>query len=454
MEEDYKLIAPDIDRLLRYFERGYLNPSAPSERIVSAMESLCRAFAPLAPLEKNQEAKVLWIAVPRGTIEDYDSFEDLKSYGEVETYEEYEALWHEDYPEPLAWYELIVSESFNRDGELFHRSISFGDRIIVNAVFDMGLAEHGGYSEDAAVTLIGLLITAAEDAIRKLENGTYYDELNALLPYRFKTGVIKRSALWEKDPEWKENAMDGLDDETINAFKELMASGANDADRIGRLETMTANDFFRACSIGYIACGYDCGDLPLVDQYDKYADGRDEGLTGRGYGLNEGPGIDFDDPAAWEQWYFDRSRGGGHPWEVIRGGNSTHVDLFVRHDRRSLDYKVRTGELTAEEAAKRPCGFYFAIAGKHRQREAVSFYVALSRAGLPVILHDADEILARFEGTDYVGIVPHSVIPKYCESMFPAKYGAVIDSMHVYDEEMELFGDEIEWLPIKTSALS
>ena len=59
-----------------------------------------------------------------------------------------------------------------------------------------------------------------------------------------------------------------------------------------------------------------------------YADGRDEGLTGQGHGLNAGPGIDFDSPAAWNDWYFG-TRGGGHPWEVVPGGNSTHVELYV-----------------------------------------------------------------------------------------------------------------------------
>lgn len=71
----------------------------------------------------------------------------------------------------------------------------------------------------------------------------------------------------------------------------------------------------------------------------------------------------------------------------------------------------------------------------------------------PVVLEDAEEILARFDGTDYVGIVPHSVIPKYCEGMFPAKYGRVIDFMHVYDEEIEQYGSQIEWLPLEEAKL-
>lgn len=453
MDEQYRLIAPDIDRLLRWFDRGYLNPSMPTPRIVSAMEPLFNALAPLAPLKKNDEAKALWLAIPRGTIDDYDTFEDLKEYGDVETYEEYEAMWEKDYPDPLSWYELIISESFNKDGTLFHRGVSLGDKIIINTNFDTDLFGRERYSEDAAVTLCTLLTTAVEETIQKIRNGTYDDELNALLPYKFKTGVIKRSVLWEKEPKWKEHSMDGLGDETISAFRELMNSGANDETRIGRLGSMTASDFFRACSIGYKACGFDCGDMPPVDQYFKFADGRDEGLSGRGHGLNAGPGIDFDDPSAWEEWYFRRHEHGGHPWEVMRGGNSTHVDLYVSHDSNSLDFKVRMGEMTAEEAAKQPRGFYFAVGGKHRTFEAVNFFVALHNAGLPVILHDADAILARISGTDYVGIVPHDVIPKYCESMFPSKYGRIIDFIHVYDEEMELYGSEIEWMPIDKAEL-
>ena len=206
---------------------------------------------------------------------------------------------------------------------------------------------------------------------------------------------------------------------------------------------MTANDFFRACELGYKACGYETGDLSPSELYLRYADGRDEGLTGTGYGLNEGPGIDFDDPEAWEHWYFNRNRSGGHPWEVVRGGNSTHVDLFVCHDRYTLDWKVTIGELTQEEADRLPRGYFFHIAGKHRPMESVRFYLAIHDAGLPVIISTAEEILARYEGTDYIGIVPHSETPKYCESMFPAKYGRVIDFTHVYEDEDEWFGQII-----------
>ena len=169
--------------------------------------------------------------------------------------------------------------------------------------------------------------------------------------------------------------------------------------------------------------------------------------------MNEGPGIDFNSPEEWNKWFFDGNRGGGHPWEVIMGGNSTHVDLYVCHDKETIEWQVRAGLMTEEQASKHPYGFYYTIAGKHRPLETVSFYVALNNAGLPVYLRDAEEILARFDGSDYVGIVPHSVIPKYCESLFPEKYGHVIDFMHVFEEEFEQFGDKIEWLALEEAKL-
>ena len=75
-------------------------------------------------------------------------------------------------------------------------------------------------------------------------------------------------------------------------------------------------------------CLHRTGVIARSDVWRVFPEEKDrirEGMDGTGYGLNEGPGIDFDDPAAWdERYYFSRS--GVHPWEVVRGGNSTHVE--------------------------------------------------------------------------------------------------------------------------------
>ena len=452
MEKDettpkYKLVAPDIDRLLRYFERGYLNPSGVTPRLAEAMRPLFEALSPLAPLKSNDEAKAIWILVPRGKISDFDSFEDLKAYGEVKTYKQYEKLWREEYPDEKKWYRLVIVDGKNREGKTDFRAVSLGDKTIISAQMDA----HGesSYTEDAAVTLCALLVDAAKESLALLKNGTYNQMVATSLPYQFRTGVIKRSVLWKYESDYKDFDFKEISDETISAFRSLMASGANDETKIGRMKTFTANDFFRACEIGYKAIGYDTSGKSPSELYLRYADGRDEGLTGTGHGLNEGPGIDFDDAAAWNDWYFDRKQSGGHPWEVVRGGNSTHVSLYVSHDEHSLGFQFRLGKISEEEynAKKGTAGYYFTISGKHRPFESVTFYTALSASGLPVVLHDAEEILARFDGSDYMGIVPHSVIPRYCESMFPEAYGHVIDFMHVYDEEIAKYGKEITWIP-------
>ena len=444
--------APKVDALLGWFKQGFRNSRAPSEKTIAAMEPLFSSLAPLAPLKKNDEAKAIWVKIPRGEISDYGSFEEMRDRGEVNTYEEFEARWKEDYPDEFNWYKIIVSEIFNKDGSLRYRGVSIGNKMIISADMDCGTVEIQS-EDDAVVELCGIMAIAVQESIQKLRDGVYNKEVSRDLPHEFRTGVIKRSAYWEREPGVKERVLEGLPEERVEEFKRLITSGANDEMKIGRLSHMTANDFFRACSIGYKACGFKGTDLPPVEQYLRYADRRDEGLTGRGDGLDEGPGIDFDDPEAWDQWFFHRNDFGGHPWEVVRGGNTTHVDLFVSHDQHSTGWKVTTGRITQKESKKHPYGYYFSIAGKYRTFETVSFYVALSKAGLPVYLHDADTILARIEGTDYIGIVPLHVIPRYCEDMFPEKYGRVIDFMHVYDEEFEEFGDAIEWLPVEEAEL-
>ena len=379
MKERKVITAPQLDRLLRYFDRDHMNPSVATRKIAAAMEPLFAALSDLAPLKRNDEAKAIWLEIPRGTIDDYESFEVTSS-------SLHDGVW-----------DNIISNTDKGSNKSPQLEWTAVDGAIISADMEEEPNEGEFYrAEDQAVELCGILTILAEDAMEKVRNGTYNDRVNTALPYPFRTGVVKRYVVWEKEPEWKEHSLEGLTPETLTAFKDLMASGMNDEMKIGRLDSMTANDFFRACAIGYKACGYKGTELSPAKQYYLHADGRDEGLSGKGYGLNAGPGIDFDDPAAWEEWYFDTKRGGGHPWEVVRGGNSTHVDLYVAHDRNNTDWKVRAGKISKEEAVAHSRGFYYIVRGLHRAVEAVNFYTALSAAGLPVILSDAEEILAIY----------------------------------------------------------
>ena len=442
--------APIIDLLLEEFDY-FRDASVPSQQLYAAMDSLFAVLRELAPSGRNKEVKSIWITIPRGNIDDYSSYEDMLQWGDVKNRDEYESLWRREYPNPVSWYELVIREAFHPDGSPWFRAVWLRDVNIINAVLDREPEEKMDYpdQEEDAITLCSLIKGAAEEAMMKLREGTYNEAVKKNLPYPFRTGLIKRTVVYERKPDWAEEARKGISKTAIQILKQLLDSGANDISKIRRLKKMTANDFFRACAIGYKACGYDGTDLSPVDQYFIHADGRDEGLTGRGYGQNEGPGIDPDDPDAWDEWYFHRRQWGGHPWEVCRGGSYSHLALFVEHDRQDIEYLYEDGEISDDEYRERleASGYYFTVGGMYRMAEAVSFYTALSAAGLPVVLSGADAIMSRLEGTGYIGIVPHSeTISVHCADMFPEEYGDIFDFIHVSAEEMELFRDSIEWL--------
>ena len=85
---------------------------------------------------------------------------------------------------------------------------------------------------------------------------------------------------------------------------------------------MTANDFFKFCAMGYKSMGYEGCELSPKEQYKKHADGRDDGLLE----------LEADSPEAFNLWLNKKDGWLGHPWEVCRGGNSTHISLYVNND--------------------------------------------------------------------------------------------------------------------------
>ena len=457
-EKKYKMVAPDVKYLLRCFDmHDMMNPIESTEALLAAFDKLWSALTPLAPLSKNEEVKSIWLRIPRGTIEDYSNcnytFEEAQEYGEAETYEEYERNWKCEYPNDLVWFELTVVKSFGKDGSLRYYGVNLDHKTIISALIEHSYEEVSKFEQNVAVKLCELILPAVRESIDLLKAGTYNKLIESSLPYQFRTGVVRRADLREHDSNYRDSDFDGLSEESVDKFRALINSGINDIDRIGRIKEFTANDFFKACKIGYKAIGKDCKEYTLAELYQRYADGRDEGLTGMGLGLNAGSGIDFDSPSAWDEWY-NGNRGGGHPWEVVPGGNSTHMDLFVRNDAMEFGYELRIGRITQEEYDRKILcgGYYFEIVGMQRQFESVSFYVALSEAGLPVVIEGAEQLLARFEATDYIGIVPHYLPTRYCESLFPDSYGRIIDFIHVYKDEDSWF-DEITWLPEEKASL-
>lgn len=192
---------------------------------------------------------------------------------------------------------------------------------------------------------------------------------------------------------------------------------------------MTASEFFRICEISYDANSYFRNlqiQLTPKEKYLKMADGRDGGLRE----------LEENSQSAFKEWYHSSVWLGGHPWEICRGGNSTHISLYVSDIQGK--WKVR-------------------LAGSSivRVAETVKMAVALYDNGIPFELSDAENILRMVTGNDYIGIVPEYISPRYCHGLFP-KEDQIIDFMNLgYDKDKT--GKIVEktyWYPLECISLA
>ena len=135
------------------------------------------------------------------------------------------------------------------------------------------------------------------------------------------------------------------------------------------------------------------------------SDGRDAGLRD----------IDADSPIAFSEWYHSGRVLGAHPWEICRGGNSTHISLFVSHNNDHWEIRL-------------------AGSSNSRVEETVRMAIALYENNIHFLLSNAEEIVHMISGTDYIGIVPDGVTPRYCHVMFPEE-DRIIDFMNLDNDE-------------------
>lgn len=371
-------------------------------------------FQMLQDVETDDEdgAKELWLCARRGTIDDfakqYGTYEENLEDGTVKNQKEYEDYWKSEFPDEVEWYRFVAVE---------HTDIKYRCVFLSNKqVLEMDKRLESGYTHDIS-EFTEWLVDAVKLTIEAVRNGTYNESVARLLPYKHRTGVITRAGLWKLYPEEKESFFEALTQEDVDEF---LATGTEDCTGLPELKEMTANDFYRFYALGYAANNYDGQAFALKAQYYRHADGRDDGLKK----------IDPDSAEAFAGWLENREKG-GHPWEVCRGGNSTHVSLYVGLGR------VAEG-----------C-YHLALAAKSYGRcvEAIKFYLALKHAGLPVIIYGAEFIKKRLLGLERVGIVPNEVMPFYCHSRFP---GEDVDSFrHLNHENPDAEIALIEWQPIK-----
>jgi len=207
------------------------------------------------------------------------------------------------------------------------------------------------------------------------------------------------------------------------AFSDIFDTGYFWDEENSYVENMTANMFFEYCRIAYIASEEkdDHLDKSLSgrEMYDKYSDGRYGALLD----------IDPDSPDEFLAWLDGKvpcdKHGGDHPWEIKRGGNTTHIDLYVH---RPSHYDWYTD---GEKKEKMSRTVKVGLRGHHIGRivETVKMFLAIKKAGLPIWMSDAQSVRDRILGLDWIGIIPESDSLHRGWQEFPGDFH-VADVMH------------------------
>lgn len=404
-----KMTAPQIDNYIDWL--GHIHYREVScrfsydkkaYRLIDQIFEVVRKIAPT----RNNDVRELWLTAERGPIEDFGDIDELLADGTVESREEFEAWWHERYPEETCWYQFSAVE----DADIGYRAIFIGQKFVI----EVDERKEKDYPNEIS-EFAQWILDALNAAYKKLQDGTYNDFVDSNLPPQHRTGTLVRKYLWDAFPDARTSFFKNISPADVAEFVKCASEQDSDRRRLANhLKEMTANDFFSFCALGYKENNYEGCELTPREQYYKHADGRDDGLGE----------IDGDSPEAFHEWYNDRNHHGGHPWEVCRGGNSTHVSLYVHED---------------ED------GYTLTVAGDAWTRtiESVKFYLALRRAGLPVYMMEATALADRLTEKEKIGIVPEGVMPAYCHSYFPNEH--IIDFMNLPDENREKLLPHCVW---------
>ena len=372
------------------------------EETLRWIDKVFDAIKDLKPLKDN--IKELWLRIPRGTFEEYMDMHDMSDYTE----EELRASWKYDFPDEEAWFNFVAVHDDYSDC----RAISIGQKTVIY---------HDPHKEvlypNDIHYFVKWIYEAVCQAMKEIRNGTYNEYVKNNLPVQHRTGTIQSKDWWDVFPESREEFFKDFPISEREEILDLIAKQPKDSHDMPRVMQMTANDFYTYCSWGYAANKYRGTELSPKEQYYIHADGRDDGLKE----------VDGDDTEAYRLWVTERERTGGHPWEVCAGGNSTHIALHTMWDRNGGGYRIT-------------------LAGSawNRTVETLKFYRALHKHGIPVYLYEADELAARVQETEKIGILPEGIFPAYASSFFHDE-DHVIDFRNLPYEEKDIIASKCTW---------
>jgi hypothetical protein len=406
--------APQIDAIIEGFK--------PEDNLITIatylkLKDVYNVFS-LIRSGNDDEMRYTWIEVERGPIDAFGDYKEFKESGLVKSPEEFEQQWKDYYPTGTKWYKFQTSQF--RDEMLFYLNGKLFCTIQEKApTTDFNSSVSDCFEQ--FVNWIQERILVEMSKLRQNPRG-YNTYIQQNLSYAKRLGRIKRKDFWNIIGDAALMTDKNLGKETIRKLK--VFAGAAKKKSTPLLKEMTANMFLKICEICYDANDYFKNpdeSLTPREKYLKLADGRDAGLRN----------IDGDSPEAFYEWYHSAERIGAHPWEICRGGNSTHISLFISEAQNGWDVRLAGSSIS-------------------RVEETVRMAVALFENKIPFQLSEAEEIVRMVTGNDFIGIVPDNIFPRYCHSLFPVEDN-IIDFMNLgFDKEIILkIIEKTYWYPLE-----
>ena len=409
------LFAPQIDAVIEILKS---DSDLGDQKIHRGLREIHASFAYIKP-SGDDEIRQIWIEVERGPVEVFGDYEEYKESGEVNNPVEFVELWQAYYPQKTKWYKFQTAK-FRNDLYFY-----FGDKLIFTINNQEQLAADGksGGNLEFLENFVQWLAEKVVEETGKLKiNPIAYNQyIQQNLPWAKRFGRIKRQDFWDTLGTETIRPDIGLGEGLINKLKVLVTEMKEKEKPL--LQEMTANVFFRLCEICYDANYYFKNrkeNLSSVEKYLSLADGRDADLRN----------IEADSPQAFYNWYHSGDTLGAHPWEICRGGNSTHISLFVSENDGKWAVRLAGSSIV-------------------RVEETVRMAIALYENNIPFELSDAEQIVDMVSGNDLIGIVPDNIVPRYCQNLFPPN-DQIIDFINLnFEKELESkIIEKTQWYPL------
>ncbi|MDO4562917.1 MAG: hypothetical protein Q4C12_03690 [Clostridia bacterium] len=254
-----KLKVPKIRHYIRILKNQNRmstdNSPTYDEHTYELLDEIFALLKRVSPVSENG-ARELWFTAERGTIEDFEDFDEMLEDGEVESREEFEQYWKNEFPDETEWYHFGAVE----DETIGYRAIFLGNKFVIE---DDSRKQRSSFTYDIS-EFAQWLLDSVKDCITELENGSYNERAQKELPVQHRTGTILRKHLWDIFPDARESFFENLPQTNIDDFVRYAAEQDDKpSDLKGRIPSMTANDFYYFCSLGYKANSYDGCELPL-----------------------------------------------------------------------------------------------------------------------------------------------------------------------------------------------